>query len=327
MNLNLTKMMFFMFLTFSTIMSISSMNWMSMWMGLELNLFSIIPIMNMKSSIYSLESTMKYFLIQAFSSIILLMMLTFKSFFFLLNLNMMIIIPLMIKLSIMPFHLWLPSMIEGLKWSTCFIMFTWQKITPMILISYLNLNKNLLMLLISLLMINTIFGINQNSIRKIMAMSSINNTSWMLIAILINEKLWINYFLIYSYINILMIMIFYKYNINYINQMKLFNMNYLLKLNLMMIMFSMMGLPPMLGFMMKWMLIQNLIYMNLYFILMILILMTIMNLMFYMKMCYFMLFNFNLFNKWFLKNKKMNSFYSIFWINFLMMIMNYFYLF
>nr|AKM70249.1 NADH dehydrogenase subunit 2 [Adelges laricis] len=325
MNLNLTKMMFFMFLIFSTIISISSMNWLSMWMGLELNLFSIIPIMNMKESIYSLESTMKYFLIQAFSSIIFLMILTYKSFFFLLNLNLMIMMPLMIKLSIMPFHLWLPSMIEGLKWSTCLIMLTWQKISPMILISYLNLNKNLMMLTM-LMMINSIFGINQNSIRKIMAMSSINNSSWMLIAILINEKLWINYFLIYSYINILMIIIFSKYNINYINQMKLFNLNYLLKLNLMMMMFSMMGLPPMLGFLMKWMLIQNMIYMKMYLILMILTMMAIINLMFYIKMCYFILFNFNIFNKWTLKNKKMN-FYSIFWINFLSLMINYIYMF
>nr|QJF58142.1 NADH dehydrogenase subunit 2 [Adelges tsugae] len=327
MNLNLTKIMFFLFLIFSTLMSISSMNWLSMWMGLELNLFSIIPIINLKSSIYTMEAAMKYFLIQSFSSIMLLMILTYKSFFFLLNLNIMIMIPLLIKLSIMPFHLWLPSMIEGLKWSTCLIMLTWQKISPMILISYLSMNKNLLMMIIMLMSMNSIFGINQNSIRKIMAMSSINNSSWMLIAILINEKLWINYFLIYSYINIMMTIFFLKYNINYINQMKIFNKNFILKLNMMMIMFSMMGLPPMLGFLMKWMLIQNLIYMKMYLILMMLILLTIINLMFYMKMCYFMLFNFNLFNKWFLKNKKTNSFYLIFWINFLSLILNYFYIF
>nr|AAZ08215.1 NADH dehydrogenase subunit 2 [Daktulosphaira vitifoliae] len=327
MNLNLTKITFLMLMIFSTLMTISSSNWFSMWMGLELNLFSIIPIMNMKSSsIYTMESIMKYFLIQAFASILLLLMLLFKSFYFMINTNFMMTIPLMIKLSLMPFHLWLPSMIEGLNWMVCFLMLTWQKISPMILISYLIINKNLLFTII-LLSINSIFGMNQNSVRKIMAMSSINNSSWMLIAIIINENLWLNYFMIYSIINMLIIIIFMKYNINYINQLKFFNLNFFFKLNILMLIFSLMGLPPMLGFLMKWMLIQNIIYLKLYSILIVLITVTIMNLYFYLKMCYFLLFNFNIFNKWFMLNKKFNKYYSLIFINFLSLFINYMYLF
>nr|QEV85445.1 NADH dehydrogenase subunit 2 [Aphis gossypii]QJW34502.1 NADH dehydrogenase subunit 2 [Aphis gossypii]UKG21277.1 NADH dehydrogenase subunit 2 [Aphis gossypii]WMZ98084.1 NADH dehydrogenase subunit 2 [Aphis gossypii] len=321
MNLNLTKIMFFIMLMFSTLMSISASNWLSMWMGLELNLFSIIPILNFKSSIYSIEATMKYFLIQAFASILLLIFLINKNFFFLNNSNIMIIMPLLMKLSLMPFHLWLPSMMEGLNWIACLLMMTWQKISPLIMISYLNTNKNLIFL-ITLISMNSIFGLNQNSMRKILAMSSINNSTWMLFAILLNNKLWMNYFVIYSMLNFLMIKILNNYNINYINQLKFFNLNFFFKLNMMMLIFSIMGLPPMIGFLMKWMLIKNLIYNNMYMIMMMLIMLTILNLFFYIKMSYFMLFNFNLFNKWYLQFKKNNYNFFLF-MNFFSLFFSY----
>nr|YP_009051636.1 NADH dehydrogenase subunit 2 [Sitobion avenae]AII03057.1 NADH dehydrogenase subunit 2 [Sitobion avenae] len=318
MNLNLTKIMFFTLLMFSTLMSISASNWLSMWMGLELNLFSIIPILNFKSSIYSIEATMKYFLIQAFASILLLIFLINKNLMFMNNDNMLIMMSLLMKLSLMPFHLWLPSMMEGLNWMSCLLMMTWQKISPLIMISYLNINKNMIFL-IALISMNSIFGLNQNSMRKILAMSSINNTTWMLFAILMNENLWINYFLIYSLLNYLIIKMLNNYNINYINQMKMFNLNFFFKLNMLMLIFSIMGLPPMMGFLMKWMLIKNLIYNNMYIIMMMLIMLTILNLLFYIKMTYFMLFNFNIFNKWYMMFKKNNY-------NFIML-MNFFSLF
>lgn len=325
-NLNLTKITFLIFLFFRTLITISSSNWISIWIGLELNLFSIIPIINIKSSIYTIESTIKYFLIQAFASILLLTILILKSFYFIINRNFILLIPLIIKLRVIPFHLWLPSIIEGLNWITCFLILTWQKISPIIIISYLNIDKNLLFVFI-LLRINSIFGINQNSIRKIIAISSINNRSWILIAIIINEELWLNYFLIYSIINLLIIIIFFKYNINYINQLKFFNINFFFKLNLLILIFSIIGLPPILGFLIKWILIQNIIYLKFYSILIILITLTIINLFFYLKICYFLLFNFNIFNKWYLIKKKINSLYSIIFINFFRLFINYIYLF
>nr|YP_010029336.1 NADH dehydrogenase subunit 2 [Aphis spiraecola]QOU10374.1 NADH dehydrogenase subunit 2 [Aphis spiraecola] len=321
MNLNLTKITFLIMLMFSTLMSISASNWLSMWMGLELNLFSIIPILNFKSSIYSIEATMKYFLIQAFASILLLTFLINKNFFFMNNSNILIIMPLLMKLSLMPFHLWLPSMMEGLNWISCLLMMTWQKISPLIMISYLNINKNLIFL-ITLISLNSIFGLNQNSMRKILAMSSINNSTWMLFAILLNNKLWMNYFLIYSMLNFLIIKILNNYNINYINQMKFFNLNFFFKLNMLMLIFSIMGLPPMIGFLMKWMLIKNLIYNNMYLIMMMLIMLTILNLFFYIKMSYFMLFNFNLFNKWYFQFKKNNYNFFLF-MNFFSLFFSY----
>nr|YP_009940105.1 NADH dehydrogenase subunit 2 [Hamamelistes spinosus]QNV49425.1 NADH dehydrogenase subunit 2 [Hamamelistes spinosus] len=322
MNLNLTKIMFMNLLMFSTLMTISSSNWLSMWMGLELNLFSMIPIFNLKKSIYSIESTMKYFLIQAFASILLLTFLINKSLFFMINNNFLIIMPLLMKLSLMPFHLWLPSMVEGLNWMSCLLLMTWQKISPMIMISYLNTNKNMIFLII-LIFINSIFGMNQNSVRKILAISSINNSSWMLFAILMNEALWVNYFIIYSILNMIIIKMLNKFNINYINQMKFFNINFFMKINLFMLILSIMGLPPMLGFIMKWMLIKTLIYNKMFLIMMMLIISTIMNLYMYMKMMYFTLFNFNLINKWFMQMKNNYNYNYLMFMNFFSIFFSY----
>ena len=316
-NLNLTKILFLNILLFRTLITISSTNWLSIWIGLEINLFSFIPIINFKSSIYSIESTIKYFLIQAFASILLLIFIINKSLFFIINnINILIIIPLLIKLRLIPFHLWLPSIIEGLNWISCFLILTWQKISPIIIISYLNFNKTLIILII-LISLNTILGFNQNSIRKILALSSINNSSWILFAILINENLWINYFFIYSLLNFLIINIFNKYNINYINQLKFFNLNFFFKINLLILIFSIIGLPPIIGFFIKWILIKNLIYNKIFLILIILIKLTILNLFFYIKISYFLLFNFNLFNKWYLQNLKKNNCNYIFFFNFI----------
>nr|YP_010021210.1 NADH dehydrogenase subunit 2 [Schizoneuraphis gallarum]QOK36250.1 NADH dehydrogenase subunit 2 [Schizoneuraphis gallarum] len=322
MNLNLTKILFMNLLLFSTMLTISSMNWLSMWMGLELNLFSIIPIMNFNLSIYSIESTMKYFLIQAFASILLLMFLINKSMFFIINNNMLIILSLMMKLSLMPFHLWLPSLIEGLNWMSCMLLMTWQKISPLIMISYLNSNKTMIFI-ITMIFLNPIFGMNQNSIRKILAMSSINNTSWMLFAMLMNETIWINYFIIYSMLNFMIITILSKFNINYINQLKFFNINFFFKINLFMLILSIMGLPPMLGFIMKWMLIKTLMYNQMNLIMLMLIILTIMNLFMYIKMMYFILFNFNLFNKWYFKKKNFYYYNFTMFINFFKLFFSY----
>jgi len=306
---------------FRTLISISASNWLSIWIGLELNLFSIIPILNFKSSIYSIEATIKYFLIQAFASILLLIFLINKNLLFLNNDNLLIMIPLLIKLRLIPFHLWLPSIIEGLNWISCLLIITWQKITPLIIISYLNINKNIIFL-ITLISLNSIFGLNQNSIRKILAISSINNTTWILFAILINENLWINYFLIYSILNFLIIKILNNYNINYINQLKFFNLNFFFKLNILILIFSIIGLPPIIGFLIKWILIKTLIYNNIFIVIIILIILTILNLLFYIKITYFILFNFNLFNKWYLQFKK-NNYNFIIIINFFRLFFSY----
>jgi len=86
---------------------------------------------------------------------------------------------------------------------------------------------------------------------------------------------------------------------------------------------SIIGLPPILGFLIKWILIKILIYNKIIIIIILLITLAILNLYFYLKITYFLLFNFNLFNKWFIQNKKTNNFNIILFINFFRLFFRY----
>nr|YP_009825438.1 NADH dehydrogenase subunit 2 [Rachelia extrusa]QIU83253.1 NADH dehydrogenase subunit 2 [Rachelia extrusa] len=315
-NFNSNKMFFFFFLIFSTLISISSNSWMGCWIGLEINLLSFIPLISNNNNLLASEASLKYFLTQSIASInflfsILLKMILLKNFEINFFLAILINSSMLMKMGSAPFHFWFPNIIEGLNWFNCFILMSWQKITPMILLSYyLNMNFIMLIMLINVI-IGAIGGINQVSLRKLMAFSSINNLGWMLASILISENLWMMYFLIYSFMISIMCFTFFFFNIYFINQLFIFNMNFLLKIFIFFNMLSLGGLPPFLGFFPKWIIINFLIFNKFYFISFIFIMMSLITLFFYIRITY----NCILFNylklKWF-KIMMKNNFYFFF---------------
>jgi len=103
---------------------------------------------------------------------------------------------LLLKRGAAPFHFWFPNVIEGLSWINSLILITWQKIAPLILTSYIIINKIILISVILSIIIGSLGGLNQTSLRKLMAFSSINHLGWILSAIYSRESLWIIYFFI-----------------------------------------------------------------------------------------------------------------------------------
>nr|YP_009630805.1 NADH dehydrogenase subunit 2 [Notocrypta curvifascia]QBS14466.1 NADH dehydrogenase subunit 2 [Notocrypta curvifascia] len=311
--LNSNKMFFYFILIYSTLISISSNSWLGCWIGLEINLLSFIPLISKSNNLLSSEASLKYFIIQSIASINFLFMILLKLFFlknFEMNLLMSILInsSMMMKLGSTPFHYWFPNIMEGLSWLNCFILMTWQKITPMILISFY-MNKNFLMLI---MMLNTIIGaiggINQTSLRKLMAFSSINNIGWMMSSIMISENLFMIYFFLYSFLISIMCFLFYLMNMYFINQLFIFNFNLMTKFLILINFLSLGGLPPFLGFFPKWIIINFMINYNLYIITFIFIMMSLITLFFYIRI----IFSCILFNyiklKWFKIHFKNNYF-------------------
>nr|YP_009544102.1 NADH dehydrogenase subunit 2 [Cosmoscarta bispecularis]AZJ53277.1 NADH dehydrogenase subunit 2 [Cosmoscarta bispecularis] len=289
MIMNSTKMMFMMFMLMSTMMSLSSNNWFGGWMGLEINLMSFIPLMLNKFNYYSSESMMKYFIIQSMGSMIMLMGIILVALKINNQINMLIMCGLMTKLGVAPFHMWIPSVVDGLSWLNCMIMFSWQKVATLMLLSYsINFSIMLLPIIFSLL-IGSVGGINQSSLKKILAYSSINNMGWILIAMKSSMTLWINYFLIYSIMIISLMSMLNKMNINYINQCFLTSFNSMNKLFLSIMLFSMGGLPPMLGFLPKWMVIQSMIFNNDYLISIIMVMTSLITLFYYIRISLMMI--------------------------------------
>nr|AXS65511.1 NADH dehydrogenase subunit 2 [Cucujoidea sp. 44 KM-2017] len=318
------KLLFFTTMIMGTTLAVSSYSWMSMWIGLEINLLSIIPLMNNNNSMSS-ESSIKYFLSQAMASMILLFSLILimnineiMNNFMLSNMFMMMNASFFMKMGAAPLHFWFPEIMEGLSWMNNLILMTWQKIAPMILVYY-NMKINfMIMIIIFSTIVGSIMGLNQISMRKIMAYSSINHISWMLASLLNSLHIWTHYFLIYSIITVNLIMIFNKFNIFMLKQLlSSLNSKNLVKLFFIMNFMSLGGLPPFLGFYPKWITINNLLNNNFYLITMLMILFTLITLYFYLRVTFSVI----LFNN----SENLNLFHSSSWaiilLNFMALIL------
>nr|AND95966.1 NADH deshydrogenase subunit 2 [Onthophagus apterus] len=320
------KFIFIFTLMLGTLIAISSYSWMGMWLGLEINLLSIIPLMTSSENSMTSEATMKYFISQTLASTMLLLSLILMSIY---NnywmshssLSLIYMTALFIKMGAAPFHFWFPEIMEGLSWSNSFIMLTWQKIAPMTLISYSNFeNINYLtFIVIFSSMISGIMGMNQTNLRKILAYSSINHISWMLAAMLFFENIWIYYFIIYTIITMNIIIILKKLNIYYMSQLfSNLNNHPLIKFFFMLNFMSLGGLPPFLGFLPKWLTIQILIKMQLFSLSLIMIILTLITLFFYMRIISLSM-TMNINNNLTMKNSYMKQFNNIYLINFIVL--------
>nr|YP_010610967.1 NADH dehydrogenase subunit 2 [Rhingia campestris]WAP91801.1 NADH dehydrogenase subunit 2 [Rhingia campestris] len=311
---NSYKILFILILMMSTMITISANSWLSAWMGLEINLLSFIPLMK-DNSMMSNESSLKYFLTQAlassillFSTILFLYQNNFMNQIFMNNyINMMILSSLLMKVGAAPFHFWFPNVMEGLNWLNSLILMTWQKIAPLMLISYLMIKFLIILTVLLSVIIGALGGLNQTSLRKLMTFSSINHLGWMLMSMYSNESLWMNYFLFYSFLTFNLILLFNTFKMFHINQLfSLFFFNKSLKFFLFLNLLSLGGLPPFLGFIPKWLTIQYLTFNNQLFVMTIMIIMSLITLYFYLRLCYtaFMLNYFE--NNWI---------YKIYWNN------------
>nr|BCD33742.1 NADH dehydrogenase subunit 2 [Geothelphusa exigua] len=293
--LSYTLFLFCLFL--GIFLSISSPSWFGIWIGLELNMLSFIPIITIKMNSYFSESALKYFLIQALGSTLFIlsscMLLSFPQMS-----PPLLLTSLFLKLGSAPFHFWFPQVMSGLIWPQAIILMTLQKIPPMILISYLSMNSNLIQIIsfsaILSAIIGALGGLNNTQLRKIMAFSSINHMSWMLISISISETFWSMYFLFYSIISSSIIILFNILQTYTLSDLMKFNQtnsihSLLIPFNLL----SLGGLPPFNGFIPKWMLIQLLINNKFFFSLIFLLSSTLITLYFYLRITifFFMLIN------------------------------------
>nr|AKF78846.1 NADH dehydrogenase subunit 2 [Euryomma sp. SMD-2015] len=288
---NSSKIMFLSILMMGTMISISANSWLGAWMGLEINLLAFIPLMS-DNKLMSTEAALKYFLTQALASSIFL----FAVILFLLNsskyysnyfMEMIIFSALLLKSGSAPFHFWFPNVMEGLSWLNALILMTWQKIAPLMLISYLIFKPLIIVSILLSSLIGALGGLNQTSLRKLMAYSSINHLGWMLAAMYNNNMLWMTYFMFYSFLSFAMIFMFNMFKISHINQLfSLFFYQKTMKFFLFFNLLSLGGLPPFLGFFPKMLVIQSLTINNQLFLLTFMVLMTLITLYFYMRLCY-----------------------------------------
>jgi len=164
---------------------------------------------------------------------------------------------------------------------------TWQKIAPLILISYIIINSLIIISIIISVIIGSLGGLNQTSLRKLIAFSSINHLGWIIAAIQLNEIIWLIYFLLYSLLTFNIIFIFNILKISHLNQIfSIFFYSKTIKFFIFLNLLSLGGLPPFLGFFSKWIVIEYISINNQLFLIIILTISTLITLYFYLRICY-----------------------------------------
>nr|YP_112453.1 NADH dehydrogenase subunit 2 [Todarodes pacificus]BAD52290.1 NADH dehydrogenase subunit 2 [Todarodes pacificus] len=286
-----SNFLFILIMITGTLFSLSSSHWLTMWMGLEINLMGFLPLMNIKGKTLEAEAAMKYFIIQSMSSSVLII-----TSVLMYNINMswysmftnnifsnMIILSLVLKLGGAPLHFWVPSIAKQMSWSILFMMLTWQKLAPLLMLSLVNSNlMTIMMISIMSTIVGSIMALNQTNIQLIMTYSSISHLGWMLSMISINSSLSMIYFFNYVMISMpLMNMLSSNLGNHLFMLTQKTKVNNMISISLIL---SLGGLPPLLGFMSKLIILISLIEMKLVMLTMLMFVGTLISLYFYLNM-------------------------------------------
>nr|AER54613.1 NADH dehydrogenase subunit 2 [Obelia longissima] len=265
---------------FGSIILIISDNLLTTYLGLELQTFSIfILIAKNRSSIKSSEAGLKYFMLGAISSgfyllsVVILFLfgytlelkdLVFFSSDLVVYLSItLILLSFSFKLSLTPFHFWVPDIYEGSSWDVITLIATLPKISVICVFLQILLNSNLVLFLsLSSIIIGTLGALNQTKLKRLLAYSGISQMGFIILAYSTNSNSSITigtlYVLIYIFINISLFILIINYNkeSNFIIELGSLNfINKILSITMVLIILSVAGIPPLSGFINKWYLI------------------------------------------------------------------------
>nr|YP_010400439.1 NADH dehydrogenase subunit 2 [Tridentiger brevispinis]UQS78980.1 NADH dehydrogenase subunit 2 [Tridentiger brevispinis] len=287
-------------LALGTSITATSSHWLLAWMGLEINTLAIIPLMAQQHHPRAIEATTKYFLTQATAAATLLFAsvtnawLTGQWDIQLMTHPVpttMIILALSLKIGLAPLHTWLPEVLQGLDLTTGLILSTWQKLAPFILLLQLpTANQELLVLLgLASTLVGGWGGLNQTQLRKILAYSSIAHLGWMIIILQFAPSLTLLALMTYLVMTSSMFLALKFNNSTNINSLATsWAKSPLLTATAPLLLLSLGGLPPMTGFMPKWLILQELTKQQLPMTAAIAALTALLSLYFYLRLSYAM---------------------------------------
>nr|AAV67609.1 NADH dehydrogenase subunit 2 [Anolis allisoni] len=282
-----------------TIITMTSYHWLMAWVGLEMNTLAIIPIISTMHHPRSTEAATKYFLTQTAASALIL----FSSMTNAWNLgswditqtltppsHILLTMALAMKLGLAPVHFWLPEVIQGSTMTTAFIITTWQKLAPMSLI-FLTMNNlsTTIFLLMGLLssLIGGWGGLNQTQTRKIMAYSSIAHLGWMATISSIMTNILIMNLLIYLIMTTSMFLsLIISKSKTVQNTTSTWTMSPTLTIIMMLSLLSLGGLPPLTGFVPKWLIMEELVLQDFNLLATMMAMSSLLSLFFYLRLTY-----------------------------------------
>nr|AGO85939.1 NADH dehydrogenase subunit 2 [Plocepasser mahali] len=293
------KLVFVSSILLGTTITISSNHWIMAWAGLEINTLAILPLISKSHHPRAIEAATKYFLVQAAASTLVL----FSS---LINAwctgqwditqlthptsSLILTSAIAIKLGLVPFHFWFPEVLQGSPLTTGLLLSTIMKFPPITLLYMTSPSLNPTLLTTMAILSTALggwMGLNQTQIRKILAFSSISHLGWMAIILVYDPKLTLMNFYLYSMMTAAVFLT--------LNSMKVLKLSTLmttwaktpsLSAMLLLTLLSLAGLPPLTGFLPKWLIIQELTKQDMAPTATIMALLSLLGLFFYLRLAY-----------------------------------------
>nr|AFN41435.1 NADH dehydrogenase subunit 2 [Hipposideros bicolor]AFN41436.1 NADH dehydrogenase subunit 2 [Hipposideros bicolor] len=282
-----------------TLIVMMSSHWLLIWVGFEMNMLAIIPLLMKQHNPRATEASTKYFLTQATASMLLMLAiitnLLYSGQWTVTNMlnpipSTIMTLALAMKLGLSPFHFWVPEVTQGIPLSSGLILLTWQKLAPLSVLYQITPSINLnLLLTISMLsiIIGGWGGLNQTQLRKILAYSSIAHMGWMTAILAYNPMMTLLNLTLYLLMTTTTFMLFmYSSSTTTLSLSHSWNKAPLITTSILTMMMSLGGLPPLTGFLPKWMIIQELTKNDSIIMPTLMAITALLNLYFYMRLAY-----------------------------------------
>nr|BBH37254.1 NADH dehydrogenase subunit 2 [Trimma caesiura] len=295
-----TLSMFLFTLGLGTTITFASSHWLLAWMGLEINTLAILPLMTQSHHPRAVEAATKYFLTQATAAATLLFAsvtnawLTGQWNICLTSHPVpttMIILAISLKIGLAPLHIWLPEVLQGLNLMTGLVLSTWQKLAPIALLLQTPLAGHKVLMIMALLsaVVGGWGGLNQTQLRKVLAYSSIAHLGWMMIVIQFMPQLTLLTLALYLIMTSATFLTLHRCNSTTINTLaSSWSNSPLLTAMFPLVLLSLGGLPPLTGFLPKWMILQELTKQSLPLPATLMAMAALLSLYFYLRLSYSM---------------------------------------
>jgi NADH-quinone oxidoreductase subunit N len=309
---------------------ISSNDLIVFYMGLELQSLALYVLATFnRDQIKSSEAGLKYFVLSALSSGLLLYgcsliygftgSTNFNVIANQLNSNeyaltfgiVFILVGLAFKISAVPFHMWAPDVYEGSPTSVTLFFTMVPKIAALtvfirfLYVPFLNLIDQWQMILVFLSIASMVFGavaaIGQKNIKRLIAYSSIGHIGYALAGLTTGSNEGIQSSVIYITIYILMnlglfscLLMMKRNNVYYeqIDDLSGLSKNHpLLSLSLLVILFSLAGIPPLAGFFAKFYIFKSVLEQSMFFLAIVGLLSTVIAAFYYLRIIKIMYFD------------------------------------
>ena len=309
---------------------ISSNDLIVFYMGLELQSLALYVLATFnRDQLKSSEAGLKYFVLSALSSGLLLYgcsliygftgSTNFNIIANQLNSNeyaitfgiVFILVGLAFKISAVPFHMWAPDVYEGSPTSVTLFFTMVPKVAALtvfirfLYVPFLNLIDQWQMILIFLSIASMIFGaiaaIGQTNLKRLIAYSSIGHVGYTLAGLATGSNDGIQNSVIYITIYILMnlglfsCLLMMKRNNKYFEDIEdlsgLSKNHPLLSLSLLLILFSLAGIPPLAGFFAKFYIFKSVLEQSMYFLAIVGLLSTVVAAFYYLRIIKIMYFD------------------------------------